>query len=74
MQLDKFTDYALRVLMALTVRAPDRVPASEIAAVYGLSEHHIAKVASGCRNGVDPGACNWPGSRRKLRSGRWFAR
>lgn len=46
MQLDKFTDYALRVLMALTVRAPDRVPASEIAAVYGLSEHHIAKVAS----------------------------
>lgn len=46
MQLDKFTDYALRVLMTLAVRAPDRVPTSAIAAGYGLSEHHLAKVAT----------------------------
>ncbi len=46
MQLDKFTDYALRVLMTLAVRAPDRVPTSEIAALFGLSEHHLSKVAT----------------------------
>jgi Rrf2 family nitric oxide-sensitive transcriptional repressor len=46
MQLDKFTDYALRVLMMLAVRAPARVPTSKIAAVYGLSENHLSKVAT----------------------------
>lgn len=46
MQLDKFTDYALRVLMTLAVRAPARVPTSEIAALFGLSEHHLSKVAT----------------------------
>ena len=46
MQLDKFTDYALRVLMTLAVRAPARVPTSEIAATFGLSENHLSKVAT----------------------------
>ncbi|MGC1498116.1 MAG: Rrf2 family transcriptional regulator [Sulfitobacter sp.] len=46
MQLDKFTDYALRVLMMLAVRAPARVPTSEIATTYGLSENHLSKVAT----------------------------
>lgn len=46
MQLDKFTDYALRVLMLLAVHAPARVATSKIAAVYGLSEHHLSKVAT----------------------------
>jgi Rrf2 family nitric oxide-sensitive transcriptional repressor len=46
MQLDKFTDYALRILMTLAVRAPARVPTSQIAVLYGLSEHHLAKVAT----------------------------
>lgn len=46
MQLDKFTDYALRVLVALAVKAPNRLSASAIAKTYGLSEHHLAKVAS----------------------------
>jgi Rrf2 family nitric oxide-sensitive transcriptional repressor len=46
MQLDKFTDYALRILMTLAVRAPARVPTSQIAALYGLSEHHLSKVAT----------------------------
>ncbi|WP_299753272.1 Rrf2 family transcriptional regulator [uncultured Boseongicola sp.] len=46
MQLDKFTDYALRVLMTLAIRAPARVPTSEIATLYGLSENHLSKVAT----------------------------
>lgn len=46
MQLDKFTDYALRVLMMLAVRAPERVATSQIAATYGLSENHLSKVAT----------------------------
>lgn len=46
MQLDKFTDYALRILMTLAVRAPDRVPTSEIAALFKLSENHLSKVAT----------------------------
>ncbi len=46
MQLDKFTDYALRVLMTLAVRAPERVPTSEIASIFGLSENHLSKVAT----------------------------
>jgi len=46
MQLDKFTDYALRILMTLAVRGPDRVATSEIALIHGLSEHHLSKVAT----------------------------
>lgn len=46
MQLDKFTDYALRMLVALAVRGPARWSTSAIAQAYGLSEHHLAKVAS----------------------------
>jgi Rrf2 family nitric oxide-sensitive transcriptional repressor len=46
MQLDKFTDYALRILMTLSVRAPARIPTSEIAGLYGLSENHLSKVAT----------------------------
>lgn len=46
MQLDKFTDYALRVLVALAVQHPERLSSSAIAQTYDLSEHHLAKVAS----------------------------
>lgn len=46
MKIDKFTDYALRVLMTLAVRAPRRVATSEIAATFGLSESHLSKVAT----------------------------
>jgi Rrf2 family nitric oxide-sensitive transcriptional repressor len=46
MQLDKFTDYALRVLITLSVRAPDRMSAAQIAQVNGLSTHHLAKIAT----------------------------
>lgn len=46
MKLDKFSDYALRVLVALAVYGPDRLSSAQIAQQYRLSEHHIAKVAS----------------------------
>jgi Rrf2 family transcriptional regulator, nitric oxide-sensitive transcriptional repressor len=46
MQLDKFTDYALRVLVTLAVRSPERVATSEIAGVFSLSENHLSKVAT----------------------------
>ena len=46
MQLDKFTDYALRVLITLAIKAPARVPTSEIAGIVGLSENHLSKVAT----------------------------
>jgi Rrf2 family nitric oxide-sensitive transcriptional repressor len=46
MKLDKFTDYALRVLITLAVRAPQRVPTSEIAALFDLSENHLSKIAT----------------------------
>lgn len=46
MQLDKFTDYALRILMTLAVHAPNRVPTSQIATTFGLSENHLSKVAT----------------------------
>lgn len=46
MQLDKFTDYALRILVALAVRSPERMSTSSISQIYALSEHHLSKVAS----------------------------
>ena len=46
MQLDKFSDYALRILIALAVSRDGRIAASSIARRYGLSQHHIAKVAT----------------------------
>ena len=51
MQLDKFTDYALRILVTLAARAPERMPTSAIAQIYGLSEHHLSKVASALARG-----------------------
>ncbi len=46
MQLSKFTDYGLRVLMQLMVSAPERVSVHTISKTYDISEHHVAKVAS----------------------------
>ena len=46
MQLDKFTDYGLRILVTLAAKSPARIPTSAIAQVFDLSEHHLAKVAS----------------------------
>jgi Rrf2 family nitric oxide-sensitive transcriptional repressor len=46
MQLDKFSDYALRVLMVLAVSAPNRVSVRKIADTFTISENHVAKIAT----------------------------
>ena len=46
MQLDKFTDYALRILMTLAARPEERLATSKIAATFKLSENHLSKVAT----------------------------
>src|SRR3954469_19750668 len=44
-QLNYHTDYALRVLTYLTVRPGRRVSTREMAEFYGISLHHLTKVA-----------------------------
>ena len=46
MHLTRFADYGLRTLMYLAVRDGDIVSIGEIAAAYGISEHHLHKVAN----------------------------
>ena len=46
MQLTKFTDYGLRVLMYLAVQGPERQPTARIAQSFDVSAHHLAKVAT----------------------------
>lgn len=45
MRLTTFTDYSLRVLMYLALQPERRATIPEIAAAYGISEHHLTKVA-----------------------------
>lgn len=44
-QLTQFTDFALRALLYLAVHRERTVPAAEISAAYGISSHHLVKVA-----------------------------
>ena len=46
MQLGKFSDYGLRVLIYLATAHPSRASAAEMARCFGLSDHHLAKVCS----------------------------
>lgn len=46
MQLSKFTDYGLRILIQLAVARPERVSVASVARVFSISDHHVAKVAS----------------------------
>ncbi|EPX80665.1 RrF2 family transcriptional regulator [Litoreibacter arenae] len=46
MQLDKFTDYGLRVLIYLRLCGARKASVAEIAAKFELSEHHLSKVAT----------------------------
>ncbi|GGA04905.1 Rrf2 family transcriptional regulator [Amylibacter cionae] len=46
MQMTKFTDYGLRVLMALAVTQERALGGGQIAAQYGISQHHVAKIAT----------------------------
>lgn len=47
MQILKYTDYALRVLMYLGATPEAPVPAAQIAAAYSISADHVAKAAKG---------------------------
>ena len=49
MQLTKYTDYALRVLIWLTHR--ERATISEIAAAHRISENHLMKIVHGLAKG-----------------------
>jgi Rrf2 family nitric oxide-sensitive transcriptional repressor len=46
MQMTKFTDYGLRVLMALAVTDQQALGVGAIARQYGISQHHVAKIAT----------------------------
>jgi Rrf2 family nitric oxide-sensitive transcriptional repressor len=46
MQLTAFTDYALRMLMGLGAVAPEKLTVGQLSAAYGISVHHLLKVAN----------------------------
>jgi Rrf2 family nitric oxide-sensitive transcriptional repressor len=46
MQLNGFTDYALRVLIYAAVHRHQRCLTAEVATAFGLSRHHIVKVVN----------------------------
>lgn len=46
MQLSKFSDYALRVLMYVGLREQQATPVAVIAKAYDVSQHHLLKVAA----------------------------
>jgi Rrf2 family transcriptional regulator, nitric oxide-sensitive transcriptional repressor len=46
MQLTKFSDYALRVLIYLAQREGEQVTIAEIATAHAISENHLMKVVS----------------------------
>ena len=52
MQLDKFTDYGLRIMMTLAVRSQDRMSVAAIAQVFEVSEHHLSKIATRLAEGA----------------------
>jgi Rrf2 family transcriptional regulator, nitric oxide-sensitive transcriptional repressor len=45
MKLSTFTDYSLRMLMMLAAEPQRRTTVAEIATAFGISEHHLGKVA-----------------------------
>jgi Rrf2 family transcriptional regulator, nitric oxide-sensitive transcriptional repressor len=47
MKLSTFTDYSLRMLMYLAAEPQRRATIAEIATAFGISEHHLGKVAHG---------------------------
>lgn len=44
MQLTQYTDYGLRVLIALAVSPGQRSTVSDVSRAYGISRHHLVKV------------------------------
>jgi Rrf2 family nitric oxide-sensitive transcriptional repressor len=45
MQLTQYSDYAIRTLLYLGAHREEVVPVTAIAEAYGISTHHLAKVA-----------------------------
>lgn len=50
MQLQQKTDYALRLLILLALEPEQPVSVARVASLYGLSEHHLAKIAQRLRD------------------------
>lgn len=46
MQLNIFTDYALRVLVYAAVRPRDRCLTGDVSEAFGISRHHVVKVVN----------------------------
>jgi len=46
MQLGKFTDFGLRVMVHLAVTYPAKTSVQQIAKTFDVSEHHLAKICS----------------------------
>jgi len=46
MQLNAFTDYALRILIYAAARPDQRCLTADVASSYGISRHHIVKVVN----------------------------
>ena len=44
MELSRFTDYALRVLIYTAARSPEKVTLRELADAYRISHHHLVKI------------------------------
>jgi Rrf2 family nitric oxide-sensitive transcriptional repressor len=44
MQLTRYTDYALRTLIALALSSDGRSTVSDMSRAYGISRHHLVKV------------------------------
>ena len=44
MELSRFTDYALRVLMYTAARSNEKVTLRELADAYRISHHHLVKI------------------------------
>ena len=50
MQLNAFTDYALRTLVYAAARPDERCLTADVASAYGISRHHIVKVVNGLQH------------------------
>jgi Rrf2 family nitric oxide-sensitive transcriptional repressor len=45
MRLSAYSDYAFRVLMQAALRMPQRITVDQVAETFGISRHHLIKVA-----------------------------
>jgi Rrf2 family nitric oxide-sensitive transcriptional repressor len=50
MQLNAFTDYALRILVYAAARPDERCLTADVASSYGISRHHVVKVVNGLQH------------------------